>query len=49
MIKIEFSIKLIESNLAHQTSTIELMNKHLGIIGSKMAPERYKRKTSGKR
>lgn len=49
MNKIEFSIKLMESNLAHQTSTIELMNKHLGIIGSKMAPERYKRRTSGER
>jgi hypothetical protein len=49
MVKIELSINMMKANLAHQTSKIELMNKHLGIIGSKMAPERYKRRSSGKR
>ena len=49
MVKIEFSINQMKFSLAHQTSKNELMNKHLEIIGSKIAPERYKRRTSGKR
>ena len=42
MVKIEFSINQMKSSLAHQTSKLEMMNKHLAIIGSKAAPERYK-------
>ncbi len=49
MVKIEFSINQMKASLAHQTSKIETMNKHLGIIGSKTAPERYKRRPKGKR
>ena len=41
MLKIEFSINQIDTSLVHQVSTIETMNKHLGIIGLKAAPERY--------
>jgi hypothetical protein len=45
---IEFSINQMKSSLAHQTSKLEMMNKHLAIIGSKAAPERYKKRPSGK-
>ena len=48
MVKTEFSINQMKSSLAHQTSKFELMNKHLAIIGSKAAPERYKKRPSGK-
>ena len=48
MLKIEFSINQMKSSLAHQTSKLEMMNKHLAIIGSKAAPERYKKRPSGK-
>jgi hypothetical protein len=48
MVKIEFSINQMKSSLAHQTSKLEMMNKHLAIIGSKAAPERYKKIPSGK-
>jgi hypothetical protein len=34
---IEFSINQMKSSLAHQTSKLEMMNKHLAIIGSKTA------------
>lgn len=43
MVKIEFSINQMKSTLAHQTSKLEMMNKHLAIIGSKTAPEKYKK------
>jgi hypothetical protein len=36
---IEFSINQMKSSLAHQTSKLEMMNKHLAIIGSKTAAE----------
>jgi hypothetical protein len=49
MPKIEFSINQINTSLLHQASKIETMNKHLGIIGSKAAPERYKKRSSVKR
>jgi hypothetical protein len=49
MLKIEFSINQINTSLLHQASKIETMNKHLGIIGSKAAPERYRKRPSGKR
>lgn len=48
MVKIEFSINQMKSSLAHQTSKLVTMNKHLAIIGSKAAPERYKNRTTEK-
>jgi len=48
MLKIEFSINQMKSSLAHQTAKLEMMNKHLVIIGSKAAPERYKKRSTGK-
>jgi hypothetical protein len=48
MVKIEFSINQMKSSLAHQTSKLEMVNKHLAIIGSKAAPERYKTIQPGK-
>jgi len=44
MVKIEFSINQINTSLLHQASKIETMNKHLGIIGLKAAPERYRKR-----
>ncbi len=49
MVKIEFSINQMKSSLAHQTAKLEMMNKHLVIIGSKAAPERYKKRPTGKK
>ena len=48
MVKIEFSINQMKSSLAHQTSKLEMVNKHLAIIGSKAAPEKYKKVPAGK-
>jgi len=48
MVKMEFSINQMKSSLAHQTSKLEMMNKHLAIIGSKAAPEKYKKRPAGK-
>jgi len=48
MVKLEFSINQMKSSLAHQTLKLEMMNKHLAIIGSKAAPERYKKRPAGK-
>ena len=48
MVKVEFSINQMKSSLAHQTAKLEMMNKHLVIIGSKAAPERYKKRSTGK-
>jgi hypothetical protein len=48
MLKIEFSINQMKSSLAHQTAKLEMMNKHLAIIGSKATPERYKKRSTGK-
>ena len=48
MVKIEFSINQMKSSLAHQTLKLVMMNKHLAIIGSKAAPERYKKKPTEK-
>ena len=48
MVKIEFSINQMKSSLAHQTSKLEMMNKHLAIMGSKAAPEKYKKRPSRK-
>ena len=48
MVKLEFSINQMKSSLAHQTSKLEMMNKHLAIMGSKAAPEKYKKRPSRK-
>ena len=49
MVKIEFSINQMKSSLAHQTAKLEMMNKHLAIIGLKAAPERYEKRSTGKK
>lgn len=47
--KIEFSINQMNTSIIHQTSKIETLNKHLGVIGSKIAPEKYKKRPVRKR
>lgn len=49
MVKIELSINQMKTSLTHQTLKIEMMNKHLGIIGSNVAPHRYKKRPLGRR
>ena len=49
MVKVEFSINQMKSSLAQQTAKLEMMNNHLAIIGSKAAPERYKKGPTGKK
>ena len=46
LVKIVFAINQMKSSLAHQTLKIEMMNKHLTIIGLKAAPERYRKRSS---
>ena len=46
--KIRISINQMNTSLVHQTSKIVMMNKHLAIIGSKLAPGFYKKRDSGK-
>ena len=44
IVKIQFSINQMNTSLIHQTSRIDILNKHMGIIGSKVAPENYKKR-----
>ena len=49
IVKIEHIINKVNTSVLHQTSKIKILNKHLGIIGSKLAPDRYTRRSKRNR
>jgi hypothetical protein len=45
--ELNYSLNTINTSLVHHDSKLSLMIKHLSVIGSKLAPDRYKTKSSG--
>ena len=44
--ELKYSIDKLNTSLLHNGSKLSLMIKHLSVIGSKLAPDRYERKIS---
>ena len=49
IVKMEFIINKVNTSILHQTSKTKILDKHLGIIGSKVAPDRYTRRSKRNR